>query len=218
MRSSPCRFALQSRDGASRAFDNWMKNTFLSAKKTGSKVLSRSQGEHFLVWNHASKRHTFLHVHVVLGQVSRLPADGLPRSWTAQCALPSCRDQGTVSPYEIMYFLICNKHWICISTIGCSPVHVRVYDSLFTYPSSSAVRQICNLVRTHKSTLVVEMMDVQIQSGGDDCGLFAIAFAFALCSGRNPCNVTFTQQLMRDHLSSCFHVRKLSPFPSDSKP
>ena len=62
------------------------------------------------------------------------------------------------------------------------------------------------------------MMDVQIQSGGDDCGIFATAFAFALCSGRNPCNITFTQQLRQDHLSSCFHVQKLSPFPSDSKP
>ena len=31
--------------GHREAFDDWMKNTFLSAKKTGSKVLTRSQGE-----------------------------------------------------------------------------------------------------------------------------------------------------------------------------
>ena len=105
------------------------------------------------------------------------------------------------------------KHWICISTVGCCPGHVKVYDSLYPFPSSSAILQICNLVQTRESTLVVQMMDVQTQSGGDDCGLFAIAISFALCSGKNPCEIEFRQDVMRSHLVSCFCIGKLSlPF------
>ena len=42
----------------------------------GPNAEPRRRGQDFLVWSHASKRCTFQ----VLGQVSRLPADGLPRS------------------------------------------------------------------------------------------------------------------------------------------
>ena len=34
----------------------------------------------------------------------------------------------------------------------------------------------------------VNMMDVQKQAGGSDCGLFAIAFATALVNGKQPGN------------------------------
>ena len=35
------------------------------------------------------------------------------------------------------------------------------------------------------------MMDVEKQSNGSDCGVLAIAYAFDLCSGLNPCTVRF---------------------------
>ena len=34
------------------------------------------------------------------------------------------------------------------------------------------------------------MMDVEKQSNGSDCGVLAIAYAFDLCSGLNPCTVS----------------------------
>ena len=37
------------------------------------------------------------------------------------------------------------------------------------------------------------MMDVEKQSNGSDCGVLAIAYAFDLCSGLNPCTVRFDQ-------------------------
>ena len=36
--------------------------------------------------------------------------------------------------------------------------------------------------------------------GGADCGLFAIAFAVAICFGMNPSKVIFIQEKMRRHL------------------
>ena len=38
-----------------------------------------------------------------------------------------------------------------------------------------------------QSKITVRMKNVQSQSGGNDCGLFAIAFAVCLCEGKDPC-------------------------------
>lgn len=123
----------------------------------------------------------------------------------------------SVMPSEGVQILHCSKHWICISTIGCSPGHVRVYDSLFSTLSSSAVRQVCNLLHSTEPELTVHMMNVQVQSGGSDCGLFAIAYAHTLCLGQDPCSKMWTQDIMRRHLVDCFSHGLLSPFPSASK-
>ena len=35
--------------------------------------------------------------------------------------------------------------------------------------------------------------DVQWQSGGSDCGIFALAFATSLCSGQDPTTTSYDQ-------------------------
>ena len=109
------------------------------------------------------------------------------------------------------------NHWTCISTIGCQPGHVDVYDSLYSTLSPSAVQQVCNLLHTKEAKLTVTMRDVQIQSGASDCGLFSIAFAVCLCQGKDPCRFSWTQELMRSHLSACFSNQRLLPFPGKSR-
>ena len=61
------------------------------------------------------------------------------------------------------------NHWTCISTIGCQPGHVDVYDSLYSTLSPSAVQQVFNLLHTKEAKLTVTMRDVQIQSR---CGMY----------------------------------------------
>ena len=119
----------------------------------------------------------------------------------------------SVMPSEGIQIINHQKHWTCISTISCKPGHVDVYDSLFSSLSSSAVRQICNLLHTKEPTLTVRMRNVQIQSGASDCGLFSIAFVACLCQGKDSCRVLWTQELMRSHLASCFSNQRMSPFP-----
>ena len=109
------------------------------------------------------------------------------------------------------------KHWTCISTIGCQPGHVDVYDCLYSTLSPSAVQQICNLLHTNQSKLTVRMQDVQIQSGGGDCGLFSIASAVCLCQGKDPCKFSWTQELMRKHLAACLSHQRLMLFPGKSR-
>ena len=61
---------------------------------------------------------------------------------------------------------------------------------------------------------MIQVMDIQTQSGGDDCGLFAIAISFVLCCGKDPCETEFRQDDMWNYLVSFFCIGKLSHFPS----
>ena len=58
-------------------------------------------------------------------------------------------------------------------------------------------RQIAALLATKHSVITLKHMDVQIQSGTYDCGLFAIAFAMALVHGEHPGKFLFNQDSMR---------------------
>ena len=109
-------------------------------------------------------------------------------------------------------------HWACVSTIGCTSGHVNVYDSLFSTPPSSLVKQLCSLLQLKESHVVVNMMSMQSQSGGSDCGCFAIASATALCHGQNPSSLKWIQSMMRQHLLTCLTDRKLTPFPFEKQP
>ena len=95
-------------------------------------------------------------------------------------------------------------HWLTISNIGCkSPAEILVYDSMYPSVGSHSKKQIAALLCSKEKELRLLMMDVQMQSGGYDCGLFAIAFATALANGIPPGRCTFKQELMRKHLYTC---------------
>ncbi len=155
-----------------------------------------------------------------ISAAQRLLQQQFPQIGSLQCPVLGVQLQfsSSVLHSESVQILNCSSHWICFSTIGCSPGHVNVYDSLYPTPPSSAVRLLCSLLHTQEPKLVVRMMDVQLQSGASDCGLFAIACALALCSGQNPCKITWTQGVMRTHLANCLSSHRLTPFPSASKP
>ena len=59
------------------------------------------------------------------------------------------------------------------------------------------------------------MMDVGRQSNGSDSGVLAIAIAFAydVCSGADPCTVKFDRKSIRQHLADCLEKHCLSRFP-----
>ena len=56
-------------------------------------------------------------------------------------------------------------------------------------------------------------MDVARQSNGSDCGVLAIAYAFDICSGLNPCNVIFASDKIRQHLIMCLEHCNCVRFP-----
>ena len=68
-----------------------------------------------------------------------------------------------------------------------------MYDSMYPSVSTPTIRVIASLIFSSASKLVVRMMDVGKQSNGSDCGVLAIAFAYDICSGADPCKVNFSQ-------------------------
>ena len=83
------------------------------------------------------------------------------------------------------------------------------------YPSvsSKTIQLIASLVFTPASELEVRIMDVGQQPNGSDCGVLAIAFAFDICCGKDPCSVRFDHKSIRYHLATCLEDSKFTCFP-----
>lgn len=109
------------------------------------------------------------------------------------------------------------SHWITIA--GCGyPGTINIYDSLPSCTLDSRTkRQIASIMYTDCSTINVNFIDVQIQVGIDDCGLFALAFAASLCAGENPSELTYPQHKLRSHLTNCIENHRLDPFPQGNR-
>ena len=79
-------------------------------------------------------------------------------------------------------------------------------------------RQICSLLNCSSSSIVVKSLAVQQQTGGVDCGLFAIAFLeFIARSNTYPTSTWFDQSKMRNHALRCLKDDILHPFPETKK-
>ena len=87
-----------------------------------------------------------------------------------------------------------------------------MYDSYYKTLSKETVRLIASLVYVYSpsSELRVTMMDVEKQSNSSDCGVLAIAYAFDLCSGLNPC---IDHSKIRSHLATCLENCQVTRFP-----
>ena len=109
------------------------------------------------------------------------------------------------------------NHWLAVSTFRCKPGHINVYDSLHMTLSTHTKKVIADLMQHRGDAITISHHDVQWQSGSSDCGLFAVAFATAICVGCDPAASVFNQASMRQHLLKCFHNQRISPFPLRSQ-
>jgi hypothetical protein len=64
------------------------------------------------------------------------------------------------------------------------------------------------------SSASTELIPVNRQRGGLDCGVFAIAISTALILEQNPAVIMFDQPAMRPQLVACFVKGQFSPFPT----
>ena len=108
-------------------------------------------------------------------------------------------------------------HWITVSTINCKDGEVRGLDSLFTNCDKETETVIRGLYQRDIEYIRIIMSRCQKQTGGKDCGLFAIAFAVALVFNKCPSILKFNQQKMRSHLVECFTKQEMTPFPCRHK-
>lgn len=110
----------------------------------------------------------------------------------------------------VQFLLIKDNHWITISNIGILDNAVNVYDSSYSKMNSSTKTLICNYCKNKK--IRINVMNVQQQKNGSDCGVFAIAFAKSLLLGEDPTNLIFCQP--RNHLYYFLPQRLIPKFPS----
>ena len=113
---------------------------------------------------------------------------------------------------------VSKQHWVCVSNINCFPHTVDVLDSIrgFSVNSTSLKSQIATILRTPTNSFNINFIDIQTQIGAKVCNFFAVAFAVALCSVRDPHLETYNQNKMRNHLHKCFSAGRLNIFPPSS--
>ncbi len=119
-----------------------------------------------------------------------------------------------VEPEEFVQILHTGAgHWLTISTIGVQHPQVQVFDPKYSTCPPECKAQIATLLATEHSSFQLNYINVQMQSGSNDCGLFAIAFATALVFAEKPGTFFFDQAEMRKHLLKCLITREITQFP-----
>ena len=87
-----------------------------------------------------------------------------------------------VEPDEFIQIVHNGKdHWVTISTIGTKHPEEFVYNSLYCTAPNEFQKQIAGLLHTQEKTITLKFAKVSMQKNGSDCGVYAIAFATALC-------------------------------------
>ena len=126
----------------------------------------------------------------------------------------------TSAPHDfIQIAFVSSGHWACLTNKLSSPSEVDLYDSMHTIPSHDGdiIHQACKVVQSYKlSSVTINVVNSPLQTGGTDCGVYAIAMATDLCHGVDPFTILYQQDEMRAHLIKCFDRRVLSPFPKCS--
>ena len=99
-------------------------------------------------------------------------------------------------------------------------VEVTIYDSKYNGElPPSLTHQLAIIYKQFadndddETFLNLNVPNVQQQTGVDDCGLFAIAFAVHAARGDCVGELDFDQAKMRSHVIKCFSQKKMLPFP-----
>lgn len=126
------------------------------------------------------------------------------------------KNQWNSVPESFVQILFVNgNHWLCVSN-KLSKDSVEVFDSLHTLnkEDDQIACQVSCILATTNPSFDIDVVNVHQQEEYDDCGLFALAYAFDLCAGNDPFEAMYNQNLMRSHLLSCFENGKMKPFPT----
>ena len=104
-------------------------------------------------------------------------------------------------------------HWILTRSTN---DRVQIFDSLrkskLNPATQRSIQCIYALYKDPDGLITADLMNVQRQTDAINCGLYAIAYAVDILSGRNPVNSMFDVKLLRTHLMKCLEEESLTPF------
>ncbi len=99
----------------------------------------------------------------------------------------NCQTMGfDVQTHEFIQILNNGNHWLTVSTVGTAHPTVKIYDSMYSHAGPQVQALLASLLATEGSEIIANFMDVPLQSGSNDCGLFAIAYAVTIALGLHP--------------------------------
>lgn len=168
-------------------------------------VLTLADKEHILAGEKLNDRHIDLAQNMLKQQFSEI---GGLQSTLLQA---KSQKQRTENKKVIQIVHSRGDHWIVAATMLATDDGVLVYDSVYRTLDQPTKKIILNLFPASTS---MQLVQVNRQSGGLDCGVFAIAISTALAFQQNPAVIKFDQPAMRPHLVACFEKRHFLPFPS----
>ena len=58
---------------------------------------------------------------------------------------------------------------------------IQLYDSLLSTPGTTIIEQACTILKCETPSFNIQVMNVQLQSSSDSCGLYAIDGTRSLC-------------------------------------
>ena len=111
----------------------------------------------------------------------------------------SFSDSGGLQPGFVQVINVQGNLWITLSNLLCTIDQTCVYDSYLDLNVTKVLKKViypvevdiaaCELAKREKSfNMPVE--EIQEQEGGNDGGLFALAYAVLLCLNEDPCKAT----------------------------
>ena len=113
------------------------------------------------------------------------------------------------------YGRLAGTHWLLLSSYGVKRSgQLAVYDSMYNSLSACTTALVEQLQELHVQPPGAIMRPVQRQNDGYSCGLFALAFAFSIVLGQDPCTVRYDRASMAPHLVMCLEHGIVQPFPS----
>lgn len=107
-----------------------------------------------------------------------------------------------------------DKHWLLAIYGFFNYREVTIFDSAYHDESLKpfVIASLASLLKTEKKEIRISVAPCQQQKNSYDCGVFAIAFAWAILAGKDPLEYCFNAKDLRPHLQRCLENRKLTPF------
>jgi len=97
------------------------------------------------------------------------------------------------------------NHWVLLSTVGCPEGEIDLYDSLQQKPSSDTQTVIARYLRSSSPSIRIKLINVALQKGSTDCGLYAIAMMTSIAFEQDPEYIVYDHKGLRLHLKECFN-------------
>ena len=100
-----------------------------------------------------------------------------------------------------------------LPNIGCEPNSIKVHDSNVTGDVLSSTKDaLATLMCSQAKVIYILYPDVQQQRDNSSCGLYALAYAYTLCEGKDPTNVAYSEENLRSHLLMCIKRQTVMSF------